>query len=1597
MEKQGNKYVSNNKSQHSTTANSYIRVDMTKAVSPSTVIVNAEISSEAGCDIGYAVVTETSSAPSYTASVGRFIYISGTSTASDYTTTLQPGKIYYIHFGYRKDGSVNTGTDTFTINSINIEGGEELYRTNENGQIVLRLKAGNYVLTESTPPTDHILPDNPTTNITVSKQSGTQAITITNEKTKGTVIVHYYIEGTTTKVPLQNGGVAEDITKRDSVGTIYATRAAENVHENYELVVEPSNSSGTIVEGTTEVIYYYRLKPAKVIVHHYIKGTTNSLADDEELNGRVTQSYVTNPHYDFEKYELEKDENNQNIVPANQTGTYKLQDTVVTYYYVKKKGTLTVHHLIEGTTENIKLANGSEVLPVTTTEDVDTRYETSPMPDNRYKVSQIPTNANGDYIVGHIDVYYYYVLNEKPYTVEYYYGGIRDDSKTYSVDSIYGEVISDYIEKFIDGYRFDRTENLPLTVGNDDSANVIKVYYELRTDLDYIVYYKEQGTERVLLPNKQVRYQRFGDIVTENAISIPGYDKVAPTQANIEITTGRNEYTFYYTKAKYNYTVEYYYNNVKDDSKTDTFEATYMDKITTYTDKVLPGYKILTTANFPLTIGVNEENNVIKIYYVTDNSQTKTLNYTVEYYKDDERVNSDTQVNTKIVQVLEPNTLEVNKDEINTVDKYEGYVLDKTEPTEIPDVVTSGDIIKVYYIRRTDLSYKVNYLEEGTDEVLHESKEIDGQRFGDIITEEAIDITGYNKVEPIEAEIEITAGTNEYTFYYTKRTDLSYKVNYLELDTDEVLHEPKVVTGKTYKDKINSIDEIIDIVGFNYNSVDKDELEITTEENIINIYYTRGMFNYVVEYYYDGIRDDDATEILNAKYQDIINTIEHKEKTGYDFEKVEGMPLTISENVEQNIIKVYYVRGEFGYKVDYYYDGIKDPSKTDIFNATYGDIIENYENKASEDYTLDRTENLPLTISENTDNNIINIYYVRKAAEVIVKYVNKLNNEEIIQHEKIEGQVHDQYNAEELIKDIENYTYVESTDNTVGNMTLEPIEVIHYYLPNSNVIVNHIDRESDEILETERIDGKVGDVVNTNEKDFDGYVLVIEPEEKTVTMAEDEIILNYYYAKISAGVVEKHIDFVTDSILDSTVYEGNEGDSYKTDKKEFEGYDFIEELYPENSEGIMTVEPIEVKYYYIRQARVKVEYIDIKTGEIIPEYFENDEGELEEKDSTEIITGHENDHYTSTPKDFENYDIVEEMLPQNAEGIMKITTDDDGNIVIDTKVTYYYIHKAKVIEKHIDIKTNETIPEIVENEDNTKEVKDSTEIYNGHQDNPYKTKSKEFEGYDLIEEMLPENSEGTMTAEPIEVNYYYSRKATVKVEYIDIITEEKIPEKNPVNEEASLLKDSTVIIEGHEGDQYKTNPKEFDGYKLVEEKYPENSEGQMTVTKDEDGNIITEIVVKYYYIPESAGVIERHIDITSGEILEERKYKGYVNDDYKTSERNFEGYDIVREKYPQNYKGKMTSDIIEVDYYYTKKTSVIIQYIIDTDTNNSVKDTEEKTLITQNKNTVNSIKHTDVKTGDDIPVITCIIIFITLISNIVLTVFDRKSKKTYIK
>ena len=115
-----------------------------------------------------------------------------------------------------------------------------------------------------------------------------------------------------------------------------------------------------------------------------------------------------------------------------------------------------------------------------------------------------------------------------------------------------------------------------------------------------------------------------------------------------------------------------------------------------------------------------------------------------------------------------------------------GFTWDeKNEETCKKGILTADGLeLKLYYVRNT-YPYQVRYLEQGTGRQLAEPKN-GTEKYGQIVSEEAKDITGYDKVDPSSATLNIRIETvqegeapalNVITFYYTEQTvEIKYVV-----------------------------------------------------------------------------------------------------------------------------------------------------------------------------------------------------------------------------------------------------------------------------------------------------------------------------------------------------------------------------------------------------------------------------------------------------------------------------------------------------------------------------------------------------------------------------------------------------------------------------------------------------------------------------------------------------------------------------------------------------------------------------------------------------------------------------------------------------
>ena len=1369
---------------------------------------------------------------------------------------------------------------------------------------------------EFTPEEDGTVILNKFTDMTEDKH-----VVVEFEKIPAKVIVHYYIEGTTDKVPLQDGGTADDVTQTGVVGDIYATKPADNVNSMYELISTPTNASGTMTKDTIEVIYYYKLKATSVLVHHYKENTTEKLSNDVTMNGEVGDSYTTQVATDIpQNYELV-------ATPANATGSMTEEQIVVTYYYRLKTPNITNQVINKTGTDRITVANQEMSYTVTYTANV-TDYignaEVTIVDTLPYEIDEAKSDlAGGTYDsasktitwkdnVSNIDSYNGNGTVNVTKTFKVVYVGIdimttdrvvnnvkgniklltpektSEDVTGSQESTIYKAIISS--EKLVDKTEAIEGEKVTYTIRITNEGNLAKTVTVRDTlpagitfDNDTLIQVGTTGTvytEQNLKNGIPVEVPANGSIDVVFAgkvdkLASNEYSKTLTNQATVD-NEPTNEVTTNVTKA--NITAHKEAEPASGNKVRLGDEITY--RIRVRNDGTREGTAIVKDT---IPTGTTFVEGSVKIDNVADSTKTATdlqngISITVGVGAE-KVVEFKVTVNKLIDGTKIKNTAYINQ---NGEDKKVPEEPEHTyvEPKEEQHISKNGTA--TIENLNSEITYNINYTARITD-------------YSGRATVKLIDTLPY-AID--EARSDLAGGT-----YDAQAQTITWKE---AVEGIQLTEEKEVTINKTVKVVYTGISqETTAIKNVVTGHIEYETPEMTSDEVTANWTTTTG---FIVNIPVSKVWEDDSNK-LGQRPTKVVFKLHGSD--GSEYTKEVAKPGTAGSTTTQ------------------------DSTNPNKWNDIFENLPKYDENKQEIVYTLteeEKTEgDLRYYDSIVTDKTVTNTnkygkvtvhhYIMNTDGSLTTTRVPDVNGTEIADV-VIEGKEGDPYTTAEANNINEKYELVAERLPANATGTIEkyneekPQEVIYYYrLKPAKVLINYLEKDEDTddsnnlvLTAQEKIDGHVDDVYNTDtdhrketiEKDGKTYTLVSDSGNKTGNMTLQDITVTYYYlqnTKATVRYVERNPETheIVKDLEEPTVKEGLVGDEFVTNSKEFVGYKLVES--PEKTTIEMTKEEQTLIYYYEPVYTGLIEnHIDDKTGKVL--YTETHDVQVGED-------------YDIPSKEFEGYDLVESKLPENAKGTM-------GEELVT--VNYYYIKKAVLEVNYIDKLTGEPL---------TEQIVDETK----HEGDEYTTEQKTFENYDLIE--VPENSTGTMVVETDEegnitnnrtvVTYYYSKKsAGVEEHHIDIRTGEELEEP--------------TLHEGHVGDEYDIKAKEFLSYVVAttdkdgNNVLPENAAGTMTEEK---------IVVNYYY-NQPAKVIVHYVEKATGKELEETNpetgelqssqviIEGQKDDDYTTTAKEFEYYTLIEK--PEEEQGKMKVEItkdeegndvvnntIELYYYYEAK------------------------------------------------------------------------------
>jgi len=454
---------------------------------------------------------------------------------------------------------------------------------------------------------------------------------------------------------------------------------------------------------------------------------------------------------------------------------------------------------------------------------------------------------------------------------------------------------------------------------------------------------------------------------------------------------------------------------------------------------------------------------------------------------------------------------------------YKYYVETTVEVNGKSQVVRSNVTTITLNVIKNPTKYVVNYLEKGTDKVLHDAKSEDGNVYDEIkLADVIMTIKGYNydsvNVDPLV--LSDNTVLNVMNIYYTKRTDLSYTVNYLEKDTNVVLNQSKEVNDVEFETVINGRNEIIDITGYEFDSLNPEKLVIDVENNVINIYYTkRTDLGYTVNYLEKdtNVVLNQSKEVNNVKFETVINSEEEIiDITGYEFDSLNPEKLVI--DVENNVINIYYTkRTDLSYTVNYLEKDtnvVLNQSK-EVNNVKFETVINGRNEVITIDgYVFNSVNPEELTIG--TDSNVMNIYYTKRTdLGYTVNYLEKDTNKVLNQSKEVNNvEFNAVINASDEIITIDGYVFnsVNPEELTIG--TGSNVINIYYTVLHGTVKVKYVDSNDKEIIEPEIIKGQVGTDYEIKAKEIAKYKLSKVVGNEKGKYIDGELVVTYVYETI---------------------------------------------------------------------------------------------------------------------------------------------------------------------------------------------------------------------------------------------------------------------------------------------------------------------------------------------------------------------------------------------------------------------------------------------------------------------------------------------------
>ncbi len=562
--------------------------------------------------------------------------------------------------------------------------------------------------------------------------------------------------------------------------------------------------------------------PAKVITHHYKKGTTEKLANDVTNSSLFIGDPYTTSSKKITGYVLDSNAGDP------KSGTVNKAKIEVIYYYVPERYQYEVYHKVKGTNEVLSMESGAADFG-SVIKAVDKKQTFPGYTYNSYDKASITIQVDDSKNVLNL----YYVKDSTPTPSK---TPTPTPSKTPTPTPSKTPTPTPSKTPTPTPTKIP-TPTPPPTFTPTIAPTPTPTITPTPTPgtAKVIVHHYIKGTTTPVANDVTIN-KKIGDPYETTKASPEAYvfDSVAGDPTKGVVSKSKIEVIYYYVPQWYKYTVHYLEKEtekVLHDPKTTT--APFETKINAKDEVItIDKYSYDSSSVDAITISIDENKNVIKLFYVLipeDRAQVITHHYLKG-------------TTTKVFDDIIKKTSMGANYTTSKLTTLKEYTYDSTAGDPVSGVVTKTTTEVIYYYVPKNFEYIVNYLEKDTNKKLDTSKKAEAPFEATIYSkDEVIPINEYKYDSADVESIKISATEkNVINLYYIKS----------EIKQGRVI--AKYIDKTTNKDLTDPIPQVGD-VGTEYTTQEKKFPKYTLVERPTNAKGTFTEKDITVIYYYEPV------------------------------------------------------------------------------------------------------------------------------------------------------------------------------------------------------------------------------------------------------------------------------------------------------------------------------------------------------------------------------------------------------------------------------------------------------------------------------------------------------------------------------------------------------------------------------------------------------------------------------------------------------------------------------------------------------------------------------------------------------------------------